>query len=60
LRASVSTTLSANVEHLTLTGSAAIDGTGNEVDNTITGITARKMNRKGTPLSCVLVVGRRG
>ena len=34
---SVSHVLSANVEHLTLTGEAAIDGTGNELANTITG-----------------------
>jgi Ca2+-binding RTX toxin-like protein len=35
--ASVSYGLSANVENLTLTGSADIDGTGNELDNIITG-----------------------
>jgi VCBS repeat-containing protein len=35
--ASVTYRLSANVENLTLTGSAAIDGTGNELDNVITG-----------------------
>lgn len=34
---SVSHVLSANVEHLTLTGEAVIDGTGNELANTITG-----------------------
>ena len=35
--ASVSSALSANVENLTLTGSAAINGTGNGLTNTITG-----------------------
>lgn len=34
---SVSHVLPAHVEHLTLTGEAAIDGTGNELSNTITG-----------------------
>ncbi|MFT3847433.1 MAG: M10 family metallopeptidase C-terminal domain-containing protein [Propionivibrio sp.] len=33
----VSHTLGANVEHLTLTGSDAINGTGNELNNTLTG-----------------------
>ncbi|WP_052710384.1 beta strand repeat-containing protein [Azospirillum thiophilum] len=35
--ASVSWTLGANVENLTLTGSAAINGTGNELNNVLTG-----------------------
>ena len=34
---SVSYTLSANVENLTLTGTAALNGTGNELDNILTG-----------------------
>ena len=34
---SVTRTLEGNVDHLTLTGANAIDGTGNELDNTITG-----------------------
>ncbi|RFZ88058.1 calcium-binding protein [Shinella sp. WSJ-2] len=37
VKASVSTTLSANVENLTLTGNTDIDGTGNERSNILTG-----------------------
>ena len=37
VNASASFTLSANVENLTLTGTAAIDGTGNELANIMTG-----------------------
>jgi trimeric autotransporter adhesin len=37
VQASVSTLLAANVENLTLTGSAAIDGTGNGLDNVVIG-----------------------
>ena len=39
VRASVSYTLSDNVENLTLTGSASISGIGNELDNVLTGNT---------------------
>jgi Ca2+-binding RTX toxin-like protein len=37
---SITYTLGANVENLTLTGTAAINGTGNELNNTITGNSA--------------------
>jgi Ca2+-binding RTX toxin-like protein len=37
VQSSLTYTLTANVEKLTLTGSSAINGTGNELDNTLTG-----------------------
>ncbi|PSB08387.1 hypothetical protein C7B62_16995, partial [Pleurocapsa sp. CCALA 161] len=40
VNASVTHTLGANVENLTLTGTSAIDGTGNDLNNIITGNTA--------------------
>ncbi len=47
VQSSVSAVLSSNVEHLTLTGEAAIDGTGNELANTITGNNAANTLRGG-------------
>jgi Ca2+-binding RTX toxin-like protein len=40
IQASVAYALSANVENLTLTGTTAINGTGNELDNVLTGNSA--------------------
>jgi len=37
IQTSITYTLSSNVENLTLTGSSAINGTGNELDNVLTG-----------------------
>jgi len=43
VRASMSWTLAANVENLTLTGNGAIAGTGNELDNVLTGNSANNL-----------------
>jgi Ca2+-binding RTX toxin-like protein len=40
VQSSVTYTLSANVENLTLTGTSALNGTGNELDNVLTGNSA--------------------
>jgi Ca2+-binding RTX toxin-like protein len=48
VNASVTRTLGANLERLTLTGDAAIDGTGNELDNLITGNAAANLLDGGT------------
>ena len=51
---SVNRTLGANLENLTLTGTAAINGTGNSLDNTLTGNTGANILNGGlwatTPL----------
>jgi Ca2+-binding RTX toxin-like protein len=47
VQASVSVTLASEVENLLLTGSAAIDGTGNALDNVITGNGAANVLRGG-------------
>jgi Ca2+-binding RTX toxin-like protein len=48
VRSSATRTLDANVENLTLTGTAAINGTGNSLNNVITGNTASNTLNGGT------------
>ena len=49
MQSSVSYTLGANVENLTLTGSADINGTGNTLANVITGNSGTNMLRRRRP-----------
>ena len=48
VQASVTHTLAANVERLTLTGASALNGTGNDLANTLTGNTAANTLDGGT------------
>lgn len=48
IQSGVTFTLGANVENLTLTGSSAINGTGNTLDNTLTGNTGANTLSGGT------------
>ncbi|CAD5966035.1 Thermitase [Planktothrix agardhii] len=48
IQSSVTYTLPANVENLTLTGTTAINGTGNTLANTVTGNTANNILNGGT------------
>lgn len=54
VRASVSHTLSANVENLVLTGTAAIDGTGNALGNVITGNSANNVLNGGAGVDTMI------
>jgi Ca2+-binding RTX toxin-like protein len=54
LTASVTTTLPANVENLTLTGTAAINGTGNAGNNVITGNGANNILDGGTGIDTLI------
>jgi Ca2+-binding RTX toxin-like protein len=54
VQSSVSWTLGANVEHLTLTGTAALNGTGNDLANTLTGNAGANRLEGGTGIDKML------
>ena len=56
IQSSITWTLAANVENLTLIGSTAINGTGNSLDNTLTGNSAKNI-LKGGAGNDIYVVG---
>ena len=54
VQSSVTTTLGANLENLTLSGSSAINGSGNGLNNTITGNTAANTLSGGTGIDTLI------